>query len=137
MLRVRLVASVLLVAMMSGPFAAHALAQDAGGAGDRDALAALYDFGRDINRLGPRSNAGNLAKAKEDFQELAAVLGLEPVSTATSDGEVEPLIQLLVNVRSQLRKQRVWDVSDHIRDELAKLGVTLEDGPASTTWRRS
>ncbi len=101
------------------------------------ALAALYDFGRDINRLGPRSSAENLDAAKEDFQELAAVLGLEPVSTATSDGEVEPLIQLLVNVRSQLRKQRVWDVSDHIRDELAKLGVTLEDGPASTTWRRS
>ena len=101
------------------------------------ALAALHDFGRDINRLGPRSNAGNLAKAKEDFQELAAVLGLEPVSTATSDGEVEPLIQLLVNVRSQLRKQRVWDVSDQIRDELAKLGVTLEDGPTSTTWRRN
>ena len=101
------------------------------------ALAALYDFGRDINRLGPRSSAESLANAKEDFQELAAVLGLEPVSTATSDGEVEPLIQLLVNVRSQLRKQRVWDVSDHIRDELAKLGVTLEDGPASTTWRRN
>lgn len=101
------------------------------------ALAALYDFGRDINRQGPRSSAESLANAKKDFQELAAVLGLEPVSTATSDGEVEPLIQLLVNVRSQLRKQRVWDVSDHIRDELAELGVTLEDGPASTTWRRN
>ncbi len=101
------------------------------------ALAALYDFGRDINRLGPGSSAENLDTAKEDFKELAAVLGLEPVSRADDDGDVEPLIQLLVDIRSQLREKRVWDVSDRIRDELAKLGVTLEDGPASTTWRRS
>ena len=101
------------------------------------ALAALYDFGRDINRLGPRSSAADLDTAKEDFKKLAGVLGLEPVSSSADHADVEPLIELLVDVRSQLRKQRVWGVSDRIRDELAKLGVTLEDGPTSTTWRRN
>ncbi len=100
------------------------------------ALATLYDLGRDINRLAPHSNAANLDAAKDRFKDLAGILGLEPALPSTDNGDVEPLIQLLIDVRSELRDQKVWDVSDRIRNELAKLGVTLEDGPTSTSWRR-
>ena len=101
------------------------------------ALATLYDFGKVINRLASQSTAANLSVATQHFKNLAGVLGLEPASRATDNGDVEPLIQLLIDVRSELRDQNVWDVSDRIRNELAELGVTLEDGPSSTTWRRN
>src|SRR5690606_25325745 len=38
--------------------------------------------------------------------------------------------------RVAARKAKDLATSDRIRDELAAAGITLEDGPAGTTWRR-
>jgi cysteinyl-tRNA synthetase len=40
----------------------------------------------------------------------------------------------LVEVRSEVRKQKLWPLSDLIRDRLKELGVTIEDGKQGTTW---
>jgi len=48
-----------------------------------------------------------------------------------------PFIDLLVQVRAQLRAGRQWALADEIRDRLAGLGIILEDGPAQTTWRKA
>jgi cysteinyl-tRNA synthetase len=48
---------------------------------------------------------------------------------------VAPFVNLLVRVRSDLRAAKQWALADQIRDELAKLGFVLEDGPSGTTWR--
>jgi cyanophycinase-like exopeptidase len=50
--------------------------------------------------------------------------------------EANPYIDLLVSLRAQLRADRQWALADEIRDQLAALGITLEDGPTETTWRR-
>jgi cysteinyl-tRNA synthetase len=42
---------------------------------------------------------------------------------------------MLVAVREELRGQKLWDLSDEIRDHLDELGVSLEDGKEGTTWR--
>jgi len=34
-----------------------------------------------------------------------------------------------------LRKQKLWALSDLVRDRLAALGVILEDSKEGTTWR--
>jgi hypothetical protein len=49
---------------------------------------------------------------------------------------VEPFIELLVEVRARLRANKQWEMADEIRDKLFALGITLEDGPVETTWRR-
>jgi cysteinyl-tRNA synthetase len=49
----------------------------------------------------------------------------------------EPLIGLLVRVRSELRAAREYHLADKIRGELADLGIVVEDGPAGSTWRVS
>jgi cysteinyl-tRNA synthetase len=38
-------------------------------------------------------------------------------------------------VRKDLREQKLWSLSDKIRDELVRLGVILEDGKSGTQWR--
>ena len=46
----------------------------------------------------------------------------------------EELVNLLVDVRNKLRKNKHYDVADFIRDGLAKLGIALEDAPSGTRW---
>lgn len=40
---------------------------------------------------------------------------------------IEKLIRLIIDIRSELRKRKIYDLSDTIRSELKKLGVILED----------
>jgi cyanophycinase-like exopeptidase len=49
----------------------------------------------------------------------------------------EPLIELLVYIRAQLRAAKQWALADEIRDRLAEQGILLEDSPTGTTWRRT
>jgi cyanophycinase-like exopeptidase len=46
-----------------------------------------------------------------------------------------PFIDLLVEMRGRLRAREQWELADEVRERLAALGVSLEDGPAETTWR--
>ena len=50
-------------------------------------------------------------------------------------GEEE--IQQLIDDRTAAREAKDFARSDEIRKELAEKGITLEDGPGGTTWRRS
>lgn len=65
------------------------------------------------------------------------VLGIIPAVVAGgSNGQREAgLIQMLIDMRNQARKSKNFAESDRIRNELAKLGVTLEDRADGTIWR--
>ena len=97
------------------------------------ALAALFDLTREINR--GRERGANVSYAQDTLSDLAAILGLD-LSDSTDDAEASagPFIQLLVDLRSDLRADRQFDQADRIRDDLANLGVALEDTPAGTEW---
>ena len=97
------------------------------------ALAALFDLAREVNR--GRERGANVSSAQDMLSDLAAILGLD-LSDSTDDAEASagPFIQLLVDLRSDLRADRQFDQADRIRDDLANLGVALEDTPAGTEW---
>jgi len=42
---------------------------------------------------------------------------------------------LLLDVRRGLRQAKQFELADRIRDQLAALGVQIEDGKQGTTWR--
>ena len=48
-----------------------------------------------------------------------------------------PLVDLLVHIRAQLRRDQQWTLADDIRRRLADLGIILEDGREGTSWRKS
>lgn len=50
---------------------------------------------------------------------------------------VAPFVELLGEVRAQLRAAKQWALADQIRQRLSELGIILEDGPTETTWRRA
>ena len=97
------------------------------------ALAALFDLAREINR-GRERNA-DVSDAQQTLADLAGVLGLDLAESDDDAGtSAAPFIQLLVDLRSDLRSARQFDQADRIRDELTSLGVSLEDTPAGTEW---
>lgn len=48
-----------------------------------------------------------------------------------------PLIETLVEIRSQLRATKEFALADMIRQRLAALDIVLEDSSAGTTWRKA
>ncbi len=51
-------------------------------------------------------------------------------------GPDDDAIEALIAERNQARDDKDFARADEIRDELAKNGVLLEDGPGGTTWKR-
>ena len=96
------------------------------------ALAAMFDLAREINR--GKDEGADVLGAQDTLRELSGVLGISLDGTAETSG-AGPFVQMLVNVRTELRAARQFDIADSIRDRLSELGVTIEDTPEGTEWR--
>jgi cysteinyl-tRNA synthetase len=91
----------------------------------------------DLSRIANRESGADKAAAQAKLSELADVLGLElKAPQAAGAGDAGPFIDLLLEIRAELRAQKNWALSDAIRDGLAERGVTVEDSPTGATWRR-
>ena len=98
------------------------------------ALASIYELVKAINTARDEGAAGDQLKlAQVTLRELTSVLGLR-LREKKGSGDADKFIDLLVEVRSEVRKQKLWPLSDLIRDKLKSLGVTLEDSKDGTTW---
>jgi cysteinyl-tRNA synthetase len=64
------------------------------------------------------------------------VLGLR-LQEKQGSGDADRFIDLLVEVRGEARKQKLWAFSDLIRDKLKEVGVVIEDTKEGTSWRYS
>ncbi len=99
------------------------------------AVAALFELVKAINTARDNSaTPAQLAPAQASLRELTGVLGLQ-LKEKQGSGDADRFIDLLVQVRSEVRKQKLWALSDLIRDRLKELGVTLEDSKEGSTWR--
>ncbi len=104
--------------------------------GSPQAIAALYDLAREINRArGAGSSAAWLAPAQATLRELAEVLGLTLQEPLTEKMAAAPFVELLISIRNDLRAAKQYALADKIRQELTQLGVVLEDTPQGTTWK--
>jgi len=100
------------------------------------ALGHLFDLVRAVNqaRAAGVSDA-ILAEARQALAELTGVLGLRLEAAPRSEGQAAaPFIDLLVDIRTELRRQKLWSFSDSIRDRLKELGVVIEDTKTGSTW---
>ncbi|HEX76719.1 MAG TPA: cysteine--tRNA ligase [Dehalococcoidia bacterium] len=99
------------------------------------AIAVLFELVREINRA--REENIDMAQAQHTLTELAKVLGFTLEEPAKPPLEAEPFIKLLISVRDDLRQAKEWQLADKIRSHLDELGITLEDTPKGTVWKRS
>jgi cysteinyl-tRNA synthetase len=102
-------------------------------------LAAMFELVRAINTARKADVSGPFYDAAQStLRELGGVLGLTltaPQAEPTNEIAARPFIELLVEVRQELRAAKQWAAADKIRNQLGELGVVLEDTPEGTTWR--
>ena len=115
-----------------------------------EALAALFEAVREGNsRIDRGADAGPWAAA---VVEIMDVLGVGPGADGLSDlarpladlacahglepGDPEVLMDRLIAARSRARAARDWGRADAIRDDLAGIGVLIEDSADGVRWYR-
>ncbi|MFN2163048.1 MAG: cysteine--tRNA ligase [Candidatus Promineifilaceae bacterium] len=105
------------------------------------ALAVLQDYTRKVNSLVNEStplSRDSLKILDQTFGELGGdVLGIIPdqLHQQGDSSREEGLMGLLLALRADARKRKDWQEADLIRQELAKLGITVEDRPDGTIWK--
>ena len=108
------------------------------------ALGELFGMVRALNRLA--DEAATDPERRADWRagmvalrELTQILGLfgQPIARAETGGEslAPALLDLMVKLRAQVRRDKNFALADQIRHDLAALGVTLEDRPGATVWQ--
>ena len=99
------------------------------------ALGYLFELLRAINQARDAGIAPELiAPAQGVLRELMQVFGLRP-ERESGGSQADAFIDLLIEIRRELRSQKLWALSDLVRNRLAELGVLLEDSKEGTTWR--
>lgn len=99
------------------------------------ALGQLFDFVKVINQARAEGATDEqLKSARGVLCELTSALGLTLEVEKGGSAEVDGLVNLLIEVRKDLRANKLWAISDKIRDRLAELGILLEDSKEGTSW---
>ncbi|MDA0824164.1 MAG: cysteine--tRNA ligase [Proteobacteria bacterium] len=94
-----------------------------------------------VTRANTKSSAAEQKRAKSELLGGGLELGIlqqlptnwferTPTGLAGSDQ-----INALIAARETARKEKNWQRSDEIRDELSAMGIQIQDGPTGTTWR--
>lgn len=78
----------------------------------------------------------HLLDGKEAAPMVVQLAAAAEAGLGDPDEVVAPFVDLLITLRSRARGAGDWATADFIRDELAKRGVEVNDGPDSTTWHR-
>jgi hypothetical protein len=86
------------------------------------------------------AQAGGLGLDDDVARATEALRGLvERWASELNDGPASasagPRIELLLDIRRQLREEKLWALADRIRDALVDLGVQVEDRPATPAGR--
>jgi cysteinyl-tRNA synthetase len=106
------------------------------------ALAASHGFA-DAARgaLGGRVSSGACRDALAVFEAAVGdVLGLLPqgeVAEKPTSGDLEPVMQVVLDVRRLLRERKLFDVADTLRDGLTRAGIEVKDTKDGAVWKKT
>jgi cysteinyl-tRNA synthetase len=105
------------------------------------AIAALFDLSKDVNLLLDSNDSvsgGTLLAIDGVYRALGGeILGIIPeeFEEAGSSEMVDGLMGIILAVRESYRAAERWEDADSLREELAKLGISVEDRPEGAAWR--
>jgi cysteinyl-tRNA synthetase len=109
-----------------------------------NALAATFDFISEINRL---LDDEKIHPGKAELQELqtilkntlGGVLGLFSKEQTECEASIEDFSQamdVILDVRSDLRKEKNFHIADKLRDGLSSIGISIKDTPDGVSWEK-
>ena len=93
----------------------------------------MFDLAREINRSW--KNSYNIDEAQNVLRELTRILGFVlPDSEGADVEQIAPMVDLLLDIRSELRLAERFDLADKIRHRLDELGIVVKDNAGNTEW---
>ena len=103
------------------------------------AMAEFFGLARSLNKATDADERRRLAAQMYAVGDLMGLLQSDPDDWFAGHGESEMsagTIEEMLEKRRSARAAKRFAEADAIRDELAKAGIQIEDGPEGTTWRR-
>lgn len=104
------------------------------------ALAVLHDHVHAGNSAIDHDDLASAAREYRFVSAMLSVLGIadEALDVTTRDGigtTVAAVVDMLLTQRTAARDAHDFDTADRIRDELAKVGITIDDTASGPSWR--
>lgn len=106
------------------------------------AIAAIFDMVKAINVYVNKNESIEAAAKKEVYETLRVlledVLGIKVEvkrAEAPRSDLINSLMELILEIRQDMRRRKEWKISDEIRDRLQKIGFIIEDTPQGTKWK--
>ena len=114
------------------------------------AVGVLFDLRKTLNAFitdhkldsasGDKGHIPSLTAGMTLLKELALILGVfregKQKAVSADDGTLDGLMQLVIQIRADARKNKNFAVADLIRNKLNELKITLEDRTDQTLWRK-
>ena len=101
------------------------------------ALAAMHALAAEIRRTEDAGKARDLRSQLLAGGALLGILGKTPSAFFRGDDADVGEIEALIAERNRARKERDYDRADEIREQLADMGVDIEDTREGTRWKRA
>ena len=103
----------------------------------RAAIAVIFDLVREINRLlaEGKLSATGVKSVLSFLEEADQVFGILPSASGGLE-DLDGVIQIMIEVRKELRKRKAYDLADMIRDKLLAVGIQLEDSAEGAKWKK-
>ncbi len=105
------------------------------------AIAHLFDSVRTINSVKDKKeslSADDLESLRNTFRNFATnIFGLSREINRQAEGSgqiISGLMDVLLELRQDARKQKDWATSDKIRDALNELKINVKDGAEGSSW---
>ncbi len=103
----------------------------------REAIAVMFEMARASNKaMAERTMSKQAAQAQIALiDEFDGILGIMP-EQEENDDSMDAVMDILIELRKELRGRKMYDLSDLIRDRLKEAGIALEDSAEGAKWKR-
>ena len=103
----------------------------------RAAIEEMFQLARFTNKAMAEGTLGSdgaeaAVKILDGFNDILGIFAEEE----TDDGTLDSVMDILIDLRAELRKRKAYDLSDMIRDRLKDAGIRLEDSGDGAKWKR-
>lgn len=108
-----------------------------------EAMAVVFELVRDINRARAEGRFDEAMASAAYLKTLGGLLGLlsqdpeQYLQGGAGEGVDAAAVETLITARKEARARKDWAEADRLREQIAALGVVLEDAGGVTTWRKA
>jgi cysteinyl-tRNA synthetase len=71
-----------------------------------------------------------------EFDSFLGLISQEEKDRGQDSEDLKQVLNLLLEIRNELRNKKMWELSDKIRDKLNEMGFLIEDKPSDSSIKK-